>query len=48
MTRLPQDHRLSQALQQILGQPRISGPGAGEVFLERLPASHRVFRFTFP
>ncbi|OGP71945.1 MAG: hypothetical protein A2Y80_06290 [Deltaproteobacteria bacterium RBG_13_58_19] len=47
MTRLPPDHHLSQALRQILGQPQTGAPGAGEVFLERLRGSHRVFRFTF-
>ncbi|MEW6388654.1 MAG: phosphotransferase [Thermodesulfobacteriota bacterium] len=48
MTRLPPDHRLTQTLRRILGPTQVPGPRRGEVLLERLPASHRVFCFTFP
>jgi hypothetical protein len=48
MTRLPAADPLARALRQLLVAETHSRPPAGEVYVEPLPASRQVLRFTFP
>jgi len=48
MTRLPAADPLARGLRQLLGAETPAPPSAGEVYVEPLPASRQVLRFTFP
>ena len=48
MKPLPASDPLAQALRQLVGTEGISGSLAGEVYVESLPSSRQVLRFTLP
>ncbi len=48
MSHLPASDPLAQALQQLVGTEGISGSLAGGVYVESLPSSRQVLRFTLP
>jgi len=48
MKPLPASNPLAQALRQLLENDGISGSLAGEVYVESLPSSRQVLRFTLP